>query len=533
MDLESEVIVVGSGPAGAMAAWALRHRKGSVRIVDAGMVPDVSPPEEGSLQDLRRRMDLTAFRIGAEFEGLRHLRAGQKPVSLKLRAPAAGFVTRGAEEWTPLRSDTFPAAISLAKGGLGNAWGAGVYRFHAQDLRGMPITPDALASHYDEVSRHIGISGSSTDDLAAEFGAEPHLQPSLALGRNARAILAAYERKKHATLALRGVRAGRARLAVLSEPRGGRQPYAYRGMEFLQPGDPARYNPAFTVDELQRTGAATYEPGWIVHRFEETAHGVHVHARRIATGEPGVFRARCLILAAGALNSARIVLASAGDCVTRLPLLDNPMTVLPVLRPAAVGLPAPERESGLAELNMTFAAEFFGRTYQASIYGSLAGAPVPAFAGRLPFTLPANLALLRSLLPAVSMAMVFHPTEPSSSCYVRLGEDGALHAEYPWQPDAALAQQVAAVFRALGCWAHSGLAQHAGPGEGIHYAGTLPMSERPERYQLETSGRLAGTRAVYVCDGSCFAHLPAKNLTFTIMANAHRIASALDRGGLH
>jgi choline dehydrogenase-like flavoprotein len=42
-------------------------------------------------------------------------------------------------------------------------------------------------------------------------------------------------------------------------------------------------------------------------------------------------------------------------------------------------------------------------------------------------------------------------------------------------------------------------------------------------------GRLFGTRLVFVADGACFAALPAKNLTFTIMANAMRIATKLGR----
>jgi choline dehydrogenase-like flavoprotein len=39
--------------------------------------------------------------------------------------------------------------------------------------------------------------------------------------------------------------------------------------------------------------------------------------------------------------------------------------------------------------------------------------------------------------------------------------------------------------------------------------------------------RLRATRAVYVADGSPFPYLPAKGLTFTIMANANRVGSLL------
>jgi choline dehydrogenase-like flavoprotein len=55
------------------------------------------------------------------------------------------------------------------------------------------------------------------------------------------------------------------------------------------------------------------------------------------------------------------------------------------------------------------------------------------------------------------------------------------------------------------------------------------MSRRPGRYQTDASGLLEGTKRVYVVDGACFPKLPAKNLTFTIMANALRIGRALAR----
>jgi choline dehydrogenase-like flavoprotein len=64
-------------------------------------------------------------------------------------------------------------------------------------------------------------------------------------------------------------------------------------------------------------------------------------------------------------------------------------------------------------------------------------------------------------------------------------------------------------------------------GAGLHYAGALPMRTNPTRYQTDSDGRLAETRNVYVVDGACISRLPAKNLTFTIMANALRIGRKL------
>jgi choline dehydrogenase-like flavoprotein len=80
--------------------------------------------------------------------------------------------------------------------------------------------------------------------------------------------------------------------------------------------------------------------------------------------------------------------------------------------------------------------------------------------------------------------------------------------------------------RSLGLWTLPMLIQKPVTGHAIHYAGTLPMAEAPGRYQCNPAGRLAGTRRVYVADSACFSALPAKNMSFSMMANAMRIATA-------
>ena len=64
-------------------------------------------------------------------------------------------------------------------------------------------------------------------------------------------------------------------------------------------------------------------------------------------------------------------------------------------------------------------------------------------------------------------------------------------------------------------------------GNSIHYAGTIPMKYKPNKFQCDKWGKLYGYNNVYIVDGSNFTSLPAKNLTYTIMANAMRIASNL------
>ena len=67
-------------------------------------------------------------------------------------------------------------------------------------------------------------------------------------------------------------------------------------------------------------------------------------------------------------------------------------------------------------------------------------------------------------------------------------------------------------------------------GQALHFAATLPMRTEPGRYQTDAQGLLFGTERVHIVDGASMSRLPAKNLTFTIMANALRIGRGIARG---
>ena len=95
---------------------------------------------------------------------------------------------------------------------------------------------------------------------------------------------------------------------MLTQPHNGRAAYEYGNLEFFRPHDPAIYTPAYTVDEMIRAGEIDYRAGQLVTHYRETEDGVEVHARNLATGAEEIHRARHLLLGAGALNTARIVL---------------------------------------------------------------------------------------------------------------------------------------------------------------------------------------------------------------------------------
>jgi choline dehydrogenase-like flavoprotein len=61
-------------------------------------------------------------------------------------------------------------------------------------------------------------------------------------------------------------------------------------------------------------------------------------------------------------------------------------------------------------------------------------------------------------------------------------------------------------------------------GASVHYAGTIPMTREAAPFTATPEGRSRDFQNLWFVDGTTFPFLPAKNLTFTLMANAARIA---------
>jgi choline dehydrogenase-like flavoprotein len=76
----------------------------------------------------------------------------------------------------------------------------------------------------------------------------------------------------------------------------------------------------------------------------------------------------------------------------------------------------------------------------------------------------------------------------------------------------------------LGCVVPPGMAHKRPMGASVHYAGTFPMSKTPAPRTTSPDCKSHDFDNLWMVDGSTFPFLPAKNLTFTLMANAARVA---------
>src|SRR5947208_2713107 len=111
---------------------------------------------------------------------------------------------------------------------------------------------------------------------------------------------------------------------MLSRDLGDRKANALTDMDFWGDAGRSVYRPRYTIEKLKAAPNFTHLTGRLAERFRSTAEGVVLECRHVETGEAESISGSKLLLAAGAINSGRLALASARDYESRLPILCNP-----------------------------------------------------------------------------------------------------------------------------------------------------------------------------------------------------------------
>jgi choline dehydrogenase-like flavoprotein len=524
-----DYIVVGSGCSAAIAAQTLVEAGKQVVMIDVG---ETNPtykslvPNKDYLSLRTKDPEQYKYFIGEQAEGVVVNDTG-KGAQI---TPTRNHLVRNTDAYIPLSSSTFEPIESLGYGGLGIGWGLQCWEFSKSELSRVGMNVERTLKAYETVARKIGIS--ATKDAASAFtlGELQTYQHSPTMDRNMQRIHDKYLQHKR-SFDHAGVYLGRTPLALLTEPKSGRKPYAYRDMDFYDDNGKSAWRPWVTVDMLKKKPNFTYINGFLATHFSETDKTTVIHGINTTTQKPIAYSCKKLILATGALGTARIALRSFGGAQKdSLPFLCNPYTYVPCVQPAMFGKGPEPRKIGFGQLSA-----FLGNEAQqddSSILTLYSYQSLMLF--RIIRQAPLNFADARPIMQYLSSGLIVtgiqHSDKHTDSKSLRLRKntnsltDDELHADFVLSDEEIKGQrnredQYLKAMRKTGIYPIKRIqTEH---GSSVHYAGTLPFSKTEKRYHLDSRGKLYGTRNVYVADSSGFQFLPARGLTFTILANAH------------
>jgi choline dehydrogenase-like flavoprotein len=283
-----DVVIVGSGAAGGMAAWNLTRQGMKVTVLDAG----------------------TRFKRSSYWSHVKpwerrdKLDKGQTPPPFRLD-------TREQPYETP-KENPFDLVRVWGRGGKTNIWGRVSLRYGDLDLQGpardgheipWPIRYADIAPYYDKVDQLIGVCGGG-DDQDSLPGSRYHLPaPNPRAGE--------YEIAKAAAAV--GIRVVPGRRAVLTKPHNGKAPCHYCGACGQGCDISAFFNSTdYLLDPAAETGRLEIIDNAVAARVtvddKGMANGVQFFERE--SGTEHQIRARVVIMAASCVDSTRILLNS-------------------------------------------------------------------------------------------------------------------------------------------------------------------------------------------------------------------------------
>jgi choline dehydrogenase-like flavoprotein len=284
-----------------------------------------------------------------------------------------------------------------------------------------------------------------------------------------------------------------------------------------------------------------YVPGmWVEHFTSQEGRVNGIVARAVTGGERVRFTADHYALAAGTLCSSRIVLDSiyqaSGKVVELTGLMDNRQLMIPFLTLRMLGRAATTHAYQFHQL----ALGIEGVRPEEYVHGqmtALKAASVHPIVQSMPLDMRSALAVFRATHAALGVANVWLHDRRREENVLTIrpgGESGrsTLVIRYHPAPDdaARVGRALRTVKKALwklGAIVPPGMTKVLPLGASIHYAGTLPMGREPRALTASPDCRSRDFANLILADGATFPFLPAKNLTYTLMANAVRVASTL------
>jgi len=309
VNLDADVCVVGAGAGGSVASWALAERGLRVLLLEAG--PRIAPKDQGTH---RQDWEIAPSAIRATLDDPRHRSYESAPGSaldpryphLRSRTPTA--FARRAFERRP-----FEYVRALGVGGSTLHYQGEAHRFPAHAFRmrsrfgvaeDWPLGYEELAPYYETIEKLLGVAGDPRNPFKPPRGTYPY--PAHPLSAASRRVSLAARQLGWQLLPNP--------VAILPSPRPGRQACHYcngceRGCNVSARGSAD----VAVIPLAEQSGRLRLVTGTRAALLETEPNGrVSAVIGSDAEGRRQRFRARAFVLAAGAIETPRILLHSRG-----------------------------------------------------------------------------------------------------------------------------------------------------------------------------------------------------------------------------
>lgn len=527
------ILVVGSGPAAVAATYALVEQGHEVTVLDVGMKLE---PERQEILDRMSALEPGAWDKD-DLDRIMGTRSGDHEANRSKQSFGSSFSFAPPSSAIDIRWQIKGGfSHSLAFGGLSNVWGAALLPYRREDIADWPISLDELIPHYRAVMDFVP-GTAVTDDLEELLPSYSSASAPLEPSRQGKALLNDLEKRRQA-LRERGIHFGRSRLAIRASGDGTHRACAYCALCLSGCPYGLIHTSAQSLNALIETGRVTYLKDHLVEKLHNHGNEVTVSGRDLANDRPFHLKASRVLLGAGVLPTAKIVLDSLQCFDKPVHLKDSQYFIYPLLRFGMV--------SGVESEKTHTSSQVFVEIDDPKISRHLIHLQVYGYSSFLLRELkrtflrwPLRWSGFRSrFLGRLMIVQGFLHSAESGSIELTLKRTSdsktTLHANTKpsrravasvWKIGWKLAGQS---FKTRTFPLFPGL-KVPSPGSGYHSGSSFPMAAHPGDWETDTLGRLPSMPRVHLVDASVLPSIPATSITFSVMANAHRIATAAGR----
>jgi hypothetical protein len=537
-----DVAVIGSGVSGAAAVRALVERGLRPTILDVGET--LEPRRKAIVERLK---DVPPAHWPREDQALIRqndsVGTGELPKKVHF---GSDYIYASNRPFAPLRSlaSTRAPYPTFAKGGFSNIWGAAVLPTDSCDMADWPLTRGEMEPHFRRIAELLPICGGD-GTLEQAFPAYKSPLGSLDPGPQGQALLEDLKRAEP-RLSGRDMLYGKARLAIhTEEAEGGVLPCSGSGECFVGCVRGSIYSTVPLIERLVREQQAAYRPKLFVEALREEAGKAVLDVVDAGSGARSVLRFDAVFVAAGPINTTRLMLQSRRMYDQEILLKESQKFVIPMVRVRAA-------KTAIEEPSVTLASAFIEVKIPALSDHWIHIQVIPMNqmvidGSRLPGTShPIGRTLWKPVLRRVMLAWCGMHSDHSSHVALRLRRGGS-HGPDTIELDLRVAEEARqAARRAASALLGMGLAfqtlfchwmiKFSNPGSGTHCGSAFPMRRLPSQLlDSDALGRPFGWSRIFIVDSSVLPSIPGTTLAFTTMANADRIATLapLQEAGAH
>ena len=328
---------------------------------------------------------------------------------------------------------------------------------------------------------------------------------------------------------------------MLSHALGDRQPCISCGRCLWGCPNGAFYTPSLTLRQCLTHANFEYIPKVFVSHLELAPSGAieRIVSFDLRSGQEARQTADAYVLACGAISTSNLVLRSVyrsrKEIIRLGGLMDNRQILAPFCNLAMLGRSHNSQSYQYHQLALGIETGAPDRYVHGQITTLKTATTHPIFRN-LPLDLKSSIGVFRNLRSSLAVLNLNFCDWRREQNFLTLSEkrkdaDGWPVLSICYRPPSGERETMRSAcatargfFRELGAPLIPGMLKIRPMGSSVHYAGTLPMSAERRAWAVSPTCQSYDIDNLFVVDGAVMPFLPAKNLTFTLMANAVRVA---------